>query len=221
MNSITHEKNKGRESLFALQDDTLYLCEGDYAASYDCKNPDVVRITLTNVFIRDYRTDITYPEIPVVGFAEHINFIRKRKNLEYLKLEEGNRLYFVCKKESYSSKHQPDVDRVSLKCYIDVNVLKEIKTIEKRVRTLRSQYPFITQEEREQRITRTLTMISRLTNVSKEYFFVAWITRAEFQMRLALAQELLRKLKVMMKDSTDVNPLDTLINDSVSYLESK
>ena len=121
--SIKHESNKGRESLFLLEEDKMYLCEGDYAASYPCNNPNTIRITLTNVLIKDYRTDITYEEIPVVGFATHVNFVRKKDNLQYLKLEEGKRFYFVCKKESYTSKHNPEVDRVALKCFVDVNVL--------------------------------------------------------------------------------------------------
>ena len=94
----------------------------------------------------------------------------------------------------------------------------EISNIEKRIRTLRSQYEFITDEERDARIARTLTMISRLVNVSKEYFFIPWITKDEFQMRLALAQEVLRKLKFRMSvDKKDKNPLDTIITEAVNY----
>jgi len=222
--SIKHFSNKGRESLFLLEKEQLYIVEGTFECFYETRNPNNVRFTLTDCFIKKYDTSKTYEELPVIGFAEHINCVRKKQNLEYMNLEKGKRTFWVGKREDYTSKYNPEIDRVSMKLFVDTNVLKEISTIEKRIRTLRSQWAFVTPKEIEARIRRTREMIARLLTVGQDYIYVPWISQSEFLLRLRLAQEVLRKLEFKLSlppEHQPENALDDVLKDAVSYLETK
>ena len=212
LRSLGHQSNKGRESLFLLDPKKLYLVEGTFECFYETSNPNNCRFTLTQCFIKEYDITKRYEELPVVAHCDHLNCIRKTANLQFLKLEKGLRTYWVGKVEQYSSKYNPDIDRLSMKLFVDTRVQHEIETIEKRIRNLNSAWMFISDEERTTRVERTLKLISRMKKVSREFVFVPWVTQAELDARLTLASEVLRQLRFKCSlPASQENPLDELL----------
>ena len=129
----SHRLNEGRESLWTLDKEKLYLVEGDASGEFSTMKEGVSRYALANVLIRPYTTDIQYAEIPVVAYCDHLNCIRKQKNIEHLNWVNGRRHYFVGKVEEYETK---GVQRRSMKVFVDANLPREHKLIEKRIRSL-------------------------------------------------------------------------------------
>ena len=182
--SINHYKNRGRESLWELEDDALYIVEGINSGTYDCYRDDLIRCALKDVIIRPYRTDIAYDNIPCVAHAPHINAIRKREGLEHTKMKEGVTTYWLGKKQTYESINSPGIERVSMKLFRDIDVRRELREIERRIRTLATAWESVSIEERTTRLRKTLILISRLKEIVLTYQFIPWFSITELKDRL-------------------------------------
>ena len=182
--SINYYKNRGRETLWELKDDELYIVEGINSGTYECYREDLIRFALKDVVIRPYRTDIAFDNIPAVAFAQHINAIRKRDGLENVRMDEGVQTFWLGKKQTYNSINSPGVERVSMKLFRDIDVRRELREIERRIRTLASAWESVSLEEKNARIARTLKLVSRLREIVVSYQFIPWFSVPELKDRL-------------------------------------
>ncbi len=179
--------NEGRESLFDLELDALYLVEGSMSGEFTppSNKEHVSRYAIEKVLIKEYRTDRDYKDIPVVAFAQHLNFIRKQENLQYINTKDGARNTFIGRLYEYETK---GVKRRSFKMFRDSNLLKDIRLIEKRIRTLNSVLPSLPPEEVEVRCGVTRKMVGRLSDCLDNYIYVPWVSEEELLLRLKSAE---------------------------------
>ena len=224
IDSRNHELNKGRELLFDLEVGKRYLIEATLVAKYDTHKDSNIRLTFEEVIVKPYTTDQRYEEIPMVAMATHLNTVRKKQGLEHVRLEEGQRHVWVGQLEVYSSSRYPGVERRSFKVMRDVGAHSEIKAIEKRIRNVWSLWESLKIEEIKLRQQKTRKMLSRMTNISTEFFFVPHITKAELDQRIEnclLALSLVdRKVKLLEEALAEVEGTETLDEALDSLIDS-
>lgn len=191
-------KDEGRESLWELDPEKIYIVEGINSGLYSTIKDTNQRFALANVVIKEYDTSIRYEELPAVAFADHINAIRKKDGLEYVNLTEGKESIWIGKPEDYESVREPGVVRRSMKLFRDVDVRDELRVVEKRIRAINSLYESIKPEEVIVRLNKTTKLIDRLIEVSREFMFVPWITKTELEDRINRCQ---REIGVIQKRS--------------------
>ena len=182
-------RDKGRESLWQLDENKIYIVEGINSGLYSTINEDLQRFALANVVIREYDKSRRLEELPAVAFADHINAIRKSQGLEYANLTEGKHSIWIGRTEDYQSAREPGVMRRSMKLFRDVDVRYELRVVEKRIRAINSLYESIKPEEVIVRLNKTRKLIDRLVKVSKEFMWVPHINQQELDERISACQQ--------------------------------
>ena len=207
MDDRNHPSNEGRESLFDLQVDEHYFVEGTASGEYSTFKATNTRFALKEVIVKEYRTDLPYDQIPVVGFASHINTIRKRENLEYADLRDGVRSYWIGILESYESTSNPGVERRSFKLRRDVDVLMELRNIERRLVSINGTLDSLKPKEVITRLTKTQKMLERVENIKNNFQFIPWLSPDELERRLNQCKE---EVSFLMPEEPDA--LDDLLS---------
>ena len=198
-----HWRNKGRESLWELNPNDLYIINAEFVEEKPCKNPNNTRLVFQNVIVYNYTTDTRLEELPAIAHAEHLSSIRKKEGLEHARLEPGKRGLFIGKLEEYQSYKAEGVERRSFKIFRDVNIAKELRVIEKRLSNIRSQWVFISPKERLDRTNKTLSLFDRLEKIHADYIYIPYLTSDELGQRIEQAKkDTLSLLKKCGKSTT-------------------
>ena len=191
-----HELNQGRESLWELELDTLYLVEGNASGVFSTMKDNVSRYALSEVLIKPYDVSKQYAELPVVAWCQHTNCIRKDDNMEYSQWDNGRRQYLIGKVEEYTTK---GVERRSIKVFRDSNLPKELQTIEKRIRSLNNAWTSITDDEKHIRMRKTLSLIERASTMVETYMFVPFVPKPVLLARVQKCQVEMKRLATLLQ----------------------
>ena len=179
--------------LYELPLDTLFIAEGNFAASYEMRKEHVVRMTLTDVVFFPYDTTTRFEALPALGMIQEVNVVRKRDNTEFLK--EGERIRFICKVEPYRSISGSGAGRRGLKLFVDTPVEKQVLEIERRVRAINTLWETLSEDDLTTRMGSIQKAMARLTSVSVGYNFIPTITKAELDGRLGAAKRELKSIQ--------------------------
>jgi len=191
-----HPVNKGRELLFDLEVNDLYLIEAVLAKEWATFKDTNVRLTFEDVLIREYRTDRPFSQLPVISFCKHFNSIRKKDGLEYSNFKEGETCFFIGKLLQYTSIKAPGTERRTIKLFRDPNLPKSIEDCESRIRRINSTLESIPVSDIPVRVNKTEKMIQRCEDILKDFLHIPWISDQDARTRITKMQiELLRLSK--------------------------
>jgi hypothetical protein len=177
-----YTQNQGRETLFNLDEDLLYIVEGEYVEQHQTSKDHVVRLTLQNVLVREYDTNKHTEDCSVVAFADHLHTIRKRDGLENLKLTPGKRYTFVGKTNDYTTAKNPGVLRRTMKLFRDVRIDRELSKVRARLRNNITLLDALSPEVLSQQLNKTEKLALRVRDfVREDKLFVPHLTKEEIK----------------------------------------
>ena len=195
MPNARYEINEGREELWDLDEEQLYLVEGTLAAQYDSIKKGMehtTRITLTDVFIKPYDLTQRYDDLPVIAAAEHINTIRKKEGLAYLGKKKDQRVVFIGQPQEYTTLGaNAGILRRTVKIFNDGNPGDELRNAAKRIRNLILRFDEHDKESATKHLSITRKSLDRAQRIIHEFKFIPFETQEFYEaMRHALEYKL-------------------------------
>ena len=176
-------RHKNRESLWSLDQDTLYIVEGvpskgkkydgTISAVYETRNDREIRFAIKDVLVRRYDKNVALDASPVVAIADHLNCIRPKRNTERMRLDGDERLFFIGKPKVYYTEKMPD-GAITMNLYADINIAERVIDLHKRIRLLNTEWNTTNPREVPIRVNKTQKLIEDLERYIADYFYVPW-----------------------------------------------
>nr|BDD45406.1 hypothetical protein 18 [bacterium] len=205
--ALEQEINQDRADLFDLDIKPTYIVSGLFAEEHKTNSDRNTRITITEVTIYPYDVNTKLEDLPVIGRAGHLNLIRTKENMEYVKLKPGLRTYWLGNIQHYNYKGIP---RITFKSQRSCNIKDEIELIEKRLRNLNSLYESLSEDDIATRVNKTSKLLLRIKDIIETFQFIPYITKDELVERATKCiQEqamITQRPKMVSYEPTDTAP---------------
>ena len=177
--------NEGREELWDLDEDKLYLVEGTLAEQYESIKKGMehtTRITLTEVIIKPYDLTEKYDDLPVIAAANHINTIRKKEGLAYLGKKKDKRVVFIGSPQDYTTLGaNAGILRRTLKLYVDAAPADELRNSAKRLRNLLLRQWDYDQAGARKHLSTTRKSLDRANKIIHQWKWIPWESKPYYE----------------------------------------
>ena len=198
------EINEGRDSLSDLDLDALYIVEGTYAAQYEStkkRSQETARYTFTEVIVKEYDKSVSLQDSPVVGFADHLNTIRKTAGMQYAGLKQDQRFIYVGRLQEYSvlTGEGQGILRRTFKLLRDPDPGKALESTAKRLRNLSLRLEEHTVKTAQKHLATTRKNLDRVASILSSQDYVPYQTEQQFRALLNRQEQEFRTLSKRVK----------------------
>ena len=196
--------NEGRDSLSDLDLDGLYLVEGVFAAQHESikkRRQETARYTFTDVIVKEYDKSISLEDSKVVGFADHLNTIRKTEGMEHTGLTQDKKFVYVGRLEEYSTLGaNSGILRRTFKLLRDPAPGKALEGTAKRLRNLHLRFEDHTVNSARKHLSTTRKNLDRVATILKRQDYVPYLTEDEYFNKLERQEEEFSLLNALILD---------------------